>query len=81
VFKNPPGDSAGRLIDAAGAKGTRAGGAQVSPMHANFIVANAGASATDVWTLIRRVHRLVRDNMGVDLEPEVRFLGSFPDVS
>lgn len=77
VFKNPPGDSAGRLIDAAGAKGLRAGGAQVSEVHANFIVADPSASAADVWSLIGRVREMVRTSSGVDLEPEVRFLGEF----
>ncbi len=79
VFKNPPGDSAGRLIDAAGAKGKRVGGAEVSSRHANFIVADpTGATATDVWTLIVRLRDLVRDHAGIVLEPEVRFLGVFP---
>ncbi len=80
VFKNPPDDSAGRLIDEAGGKGIVVGGAQVSPMHANFIVATPDAKAADVWTLIARLRVLVRESSGVDLEPEVRFLGSFPEV-
>jgi UDP-N-acetylmuramate dehydrogenase len=79
VFKNPPGDSAGRLIDAAGAKGVRVGGAEVSARHANFIVADpAGATASDVWTLIVQLRRIVADATGIVLEPEVRFLGVFP---
>lgn len=78
VFKNPPGDSAGRLIDSAGGKGMREGDAVVSEVHANFIVAGSAATADDVWRLIRRVHALVLDHSGIDLEPEVRFLGSFP---
>ncbi|HYZ92635.1 MAG TPA: UDP-N-acetylmuramate dehydrogenase [Actinomycetota bacterium] len=77
VFKNPAGDSAGRLIDSVGAKGLRVGGAQVSDVHANFIVAGANATASDVWALMWRVHRMVLDETGVDLEPEVRFLGTF----
>lgn len=77
VFKNPPEDSAGRLIESAGAKGTRIGGAQISPMHANFIVADPGASAGDVYSLIEHARILVRERTGVDLEPEVRFLGRF----
>jgi UDP-N-acetylmuramate dehydrogenase len=77
VFKNPPGSSAGRLIDEAGAKGMRVGDAVVSDVHANFIVAGPRATARDVWTLMWRVHALVRERTGVDLEPEVRFLGSF----
>jgi UDP-N-acetylmuramate dehydrogenase len=79
VFKNPPDDSAGRLIDGAGGKGMRVGGAEVSERHANFIVADpAGATSTDVWTLIVRLRELVRGYAGVVLEPEVRFLGVFP---
>ncbi len=78
VFKNPAGDSAGRLIDSVGAKGMRIGGAEVSVVHANFIVAGVDATSTEVWNLIWRVHRLVADETGIDLEPEVRFLGSFP---
>ena len=77
IFKNPPQDSAGRLIDEAGAKGMRIGGAEVSQVHANFIVADPTASADDVWSLIWSVHALVKDRSGVDLEPEVRFLGEF----
>jgi UDP-N-acetylmuramate dehydrogenase len=77
VFVNPDGDSAGRLIDAAGAKGLRVGGAEVSPMHANFIVASADARASDVWELIVRVRDMVAQRFGVVLQPEVRFLGDF----
>lgn len=77
VFTNPPGDAAGRLIDAAGAKGMRVGGASISEVHANFIVVDADARATDVWELISRTRQLVRDRTGVDLECEVRFLGAF----
>jgi UDP-N-acetylmuramate dehydrogenase len=80
VFKNPPGDSAGRLIDAAGGKGLTVGGAEISSVHANFIVANPGATALDVWTLIRLAARKVRDASGIELEPEVRILGVFPEV-
>ena len=80
VFKNPDGDSAGRLIDDAGLKGLAVGGAQVSAVHANFIVATPDATAKDVWTLIHRMRAAVGDKAGVDLEPEVRFLGAFPEV-
>jgi UDP-N-acetylmuramate dehydrogenase len=78
VFKNPPGDSAGRLIDAAGGKGLRIGGAEVSRVHANFIVATPGARAADVWELIDRMRSMVFERSGIRLEPEVRFLGTFP---
>jgi UDP-N-acetylmuramate dehydrogenase len=75
VFKNPPGDHAARLIEAAGAKGLSVGGARVSEKHANFIVAAPGASATDVHRLIVSLQERVRDRFGVDLEPEVRLVG------
>jgi UDP-N-acetylmuramate dehydrogenase len=77
VFKNPRGGSAGRLIDEAGGKGMRIGGAEVSAMHANFIVASPDARADDVWRLIWSVHEIVHQRTGIDLEPEVRFLGAF----
>jgi len=79
VFMNPPGDSAGRLIDAVGAKGWSVGGAEVSAVHANFVVVSKEATATDVWTLIRRVYAAVADRFGIDLECEVRFLGTFSE--
>ncbi|HVC70780.1 MAG TPA: UDP-N-acetylmuramate dehydrogenase [Acidimicrobiales bacterium] len=75
VFRNPPGDSAGRLVEAAGLKGFRLGSAQVSGKHANFIQADEGGSADDVRRLIEHVRRVVRDSTGVRLEPEVRFVG------
>ena len=77
VFKNPPGDSAGRIIDAAGLKGLRIGGAEVSERHANFIVAEEGATASDLHALVTEVRRRVREAVGVDLVPEVRFVGEF----
>jgi UDP-N-acetylmuramate dehydrogenase len=80
VFTNPPGDHAARLVDAAGAKGLRVGGASVSSKHANFIVAGAGATAADVLSLIRRVQELVRDGFSVDLELEVRLVGQYGEV-
>lgn len=75
VFTNPPGDSAGRLIDAAGLKGHSVGSAHVSPKHANFIQAAEGGSAHDVYALIQEVQRLVQERMGVLLEPELRLIG------
>ncbi len=75
VFTNPPGDSAGRLIDAAGCKGMQVGGAEVSTRHANFIVTRPGATATDVATLIARVVAAVEDHAAITLHPEVRRLG------
>ena len=75
VFTNPPGDSAGRLIEAAGLKGFRVGSAYVSPKHANFFQADEGGSADDVRRLIDEVRRRVRDATGVDLHPELRMMG------
>jgi len=76
-FRNPPGDRAGRLIEAVGAKGWRSGGAEVSPLHANFIVNVDRATAQDVSTLLARVHRAVNDAFGVDLHLEVHLVGEF----
>jgi UDP-N-acetylmuramate dehydrogenase len=75
VFKNPPGDHAARLIEAADAKGLRVGGAAVSEKHANFIVTAAGATAHDVLELIRNVQALVAARSGIRLEPEVHLVG------
>ncbi|MCU1449144.1 MAG: UDP-N-acetylenolpyruvoylglucosamine reductase, partial [Acidimicrobiales bacterium] len=75
VFTNPPGDSAGRLIDAAGLKNHRVGSAHVSSKHANFFQADEGGSADDVLALIKEVQRLVEERMGVRLEPELRLIG------
>jgi UDP-N-acetylmuramate dehydrogenase len=75
VFTNPPGDSAGRLIDAAGLKGHRVGSAHVSPKHANFFQGDEGGSADDVLALIEEVQRVVEERMGVRLEPELRLVG------
>lgn len=72
VFKNPAGDFAGRLLDEAGCKGMRWGGAYVSQEHANVIVADKGAEADDVFTLIGDVRAIVRDRYGINLESEIR---------
>ncbi len=80
VFTNPPGDSAGRLIDAAGLKGNRIGGASVSDKHANFIQADPGASAADVWALITDVRARVFERFGVVLTPEVRTAGFLAEL-
>jgi len=79
-FRNPDGDHAGRLIEAAGAKGWREGGAEVSPLHANFIVNTGGASAQNVATLLARVRRAVEERFGVDLQLEVHLVGEFTDT-
>jgi UDP-N-acetylmuramate dehydrogenase len=75
VFTNPPDDSAGRLIDAAGLKGHRRGSAYVSPKHANFFQADEGGSADDVHELIEEVRRRVEDATGISLVPELRMIG------
>ena len=75
VFRNPPGDSAGRIIDAAGLKGLRVGGAVVSPKHANFFQAEPGATADDVYRLVQEVRRRVGESSGIMLEPELRMVG------
>ncbi len=75
VFKNPPGDSAGRLVQAAGLKGLREGKAVVSELHGNFIVNEGGAKASDVRKLIDRVRAEVKRRFGIELEPEVEFTG------
>jgi len=72
VFKNPEGDSAGRLIDACGLKGRRAGGAVISTEHANFILNKGRASARDVLTLMRLVKKEVKDKFGIILREEVK---------
>lgn len=79
VFTNPPGDSAGRLVDAAGGKDLVVGGARISDRHANFIVTHPGATAQDVHDLIRVVQRRVADTFGVELHPEVVMAGCFDE--
>jgi UDP-N-acetylmuramate dehydrogenase len=75
VFTNPPGDAAGRLIEAAGARGLRVGTAQVSPKHANFIISDPGGRADDVFALMVEVRRRVAVSSGTVLEPETRLVG------
>lgn len=78
VFRNPPGDHAGRLIDAAGLKGLRVGGASVSERHANFIITDRGARAADVRALGDRVRAEVLGRFGVELSYEIEFVGDWP---
>lgn len=75
VFKNPPGEAAWRLIENAGLRGARIGGAQVSEKHCNFIVNVGGARAADILALIERVRSEVLRQTGIELEPEVRIIG------
>ena len=76
TFKNPPGDSAGRLVEAAGLKGRRIGAAEISRKHANFIVNLGGATADDVLALMAEMRDRVRDQFGIVLEAEVRVVGA-----
>jgi UDP-N-acetylmuramate dehydrogenase len=75
VFKNPEGDHAGRLVEAAGLKGYRVGGAVVSDKHANWILNDRGATAKDIETLILTIQRTVKERFGITLTPEVRIVG------
>lgn len=80
VFTNPVGDSAGRLIDAAGCKGLRVGSAEVSTKHANFIQADDDGSADDVFALMAEVRRRVVESCGVVLSPETHMVGFDPGL-
>jgi UDP-N-acetylmuramate dehydrogenase len=77
IFRNPPGDYAGRMIETVGLKGHRIGGAQISPRHANFIVNVAHAKAADVLALIDLMRERVNEQFGVELLPEILFLGDW----
>jgi UDP-N-acetylmuramate dehydrogenase len=76
-FRNPPGDNAGRLIEELGAKGWREGGAEVSPLHANFVTNAGGATALDVTRLLARVRSGVEERFGIALHLEVHLVGEF----
>ena len=76
IFRNPPGDFAGRLIEASGLKGLRCGAAQVSTLHANFFINPGKASADDYRRLVTRVQEVVLREQGVELEPEIELLGA-----
>ena len=77
VFKRPEGSFAGKLIEDAGLKGVRVGGAQVSELHAGFIVNTGNATADDVFELIKYIQKTVKERSGVELEPEVKLIGGF----
>jgi UDP-N-acetylmuramate dehydrogenase len=81
IFKNPPGDYAGRLIELAGLKGHSIGSVQVSPVHANFFVNTGGSqgSASDYYALVKHVQNVVHETCGVHLEPEIEFVGEWDD--
>lgn len=78
MFKNPPGDFAGRLIEAAGLKGKRIGGVQISEKHANFFVNDRNATAQDIWKLIQLTRKVVNDKFGIYLDLEIELLGEWP---
>jgi len=79
VFKNPHGQHAGAIIERAGLKGARFGPIRISEVHANFLVAADDATADDIFRFVRYITSTVADRSGVELEPEIVFLGSFPD--
>lgn len=79
IFKNPPGDYAGRLIEAAGLKGSRVGGVEISRKHANFFINDQNATAQNLFDLIRLAQKTVWEKFGVSLETEIELLGSFKD--
>jgi UDP-N-acetylmuramate dehydrogenase len=73
MFKNPPGDYAGRLIEAAGLKGRRIGRAMISPIHANFIINLDGATAQEIYQLMKIAQETVFEKFGITLETEIEF--------
>lgn len=77
MFKNPPDDYAGRLIDQAGMKEASVGGARISPVHANFVINEGAATAEDVRQLMARAWHAVRENFGIELEPEIELIGDW----
>lgn len=81
VFRNPPGDHAGRLIEGAGLKGHRVGSARVSELHANFIVTDRGGRAADVRVLGDHVRATVAERFGVELRYEIEFVGDWPEAT
>jgi UDP-N-acetylmuramate dehydrogenase len=81
MFRNPPGDYAGRLIEAAGLKGARIGGAEISPQHANFFINSSNATAADIRALIELARNAVAEKFGVKLELEIELIGEWPGVT
>lgn len=81
MFKNPAGDFAGRLIEAAGLKGLTVGEAMISPLHANFFINLGNASASDVWQLIQLARQAVLTKFAIELELEIQPLGNFPELA
>jgi len=81
MFKNPPGDYAGRLIEAAGLKGYRIGDAEISPVHANFFINHGHATAAQIGELITTAYRKVQERFGIALELEVELVGRWPALT
>jgi UDP-N-acetylmuramate dehydrogenase len=77
MFKNPPGDYAGRLIEAAGLKGARVGNAEISPVHGNFFINHADTKAEDIRALIQLAQKTVKEKEGIDLELEIELVGEW----
>lgn len=77
MFKNPPGDYAGRLIEAAGLKGARIGNAEISPLHGNFFINHADTKAEDIRALIELAQKTVKEKLGVELELEIEVIGEW----
>jgi UDP-N-acetylmuramate dehydrogenase len=77
MFKNPAGDFAGRLIEAAGLKGTRIGKAEISPLHGNFFINHGKTQASDIRALIELARKTVKDKFGVELELEIELIGEW----
>jgi UDP-N-acetylmuramate dehydrogenase len=77
MFKNPVGDHAGRLIDAAGLKGTRIGNAEISPVHGNFFINHGETKASDIRSLIELAQKTVFEKFGINLELEVELIGEW----
>jgi UDP-N-acetylmuramate dehydrogenase len=77
MFKNPPGNYAGRLIEAAGLKGTRIGNAEISPVHANFFINNGQTRAVDIKALVELARKTVSEKLGITLELEVEMIGEW----
>ena len=77
MFKNPPGDYAGRLIEAAGLKGIRIGNAEISPVHANFFINHGQTKAEDVRALAYLAREAVIEKFGIELEFEIEFVGDW----
>jgi UDP-N-acetylmuramate dehydrogenase len=77
MFKNPPGDFAGRLIEATGLKGTRVGDVEISPLHGNFFLNRGNATAADIASMIAQVRDQVHERFGVELELEIQFIGDW----